>query len=58
MAVKLVSSKDIIKRYRLPYFIINYYTKKGVFKVVKKEGNKRLYSLEEIETRSKEKGML
>lgn len=58
MAVKLVSSKDIIKKHRIPYFIINYYTKKGVFKVVKKEGNKRLYSLEEIETRLKEKGAI
>ncbi|MBU4311595.1 MAG: MerR family transcriptional regulator [Candidatus Omnitrophica bacterium] len=58
MAVKLVSSKEIIKRHHIPYFIINYYTKKGVFKVVKKEGNRRLYSLEEIETRLKEKGVI
>jgi len=58
MAIKLVSSKDIIKRHRIPYFIINYYTKKGVFKVVKKEGSRRLYSLEEIETRLKEKGVI
>lgn len=58
MAAKLVSSKDIIKKHRTPYFIINYYTKKGFFKVVKKEGNKRLYGLEEIETKLKEKGVI
>ena len=58
MAVKLISSKDIIKKHRAPYFIINHYTKKGFFKVVKKEGNKRLYSLEEIEAKLKEKGVI
>lgn len=47
----LISAKQIIKQYRVPYQRINYLTKKGVFKVVARSGNKRLYSLEEIEER-------
>jgi DNA-binding transcriptional MerR regulator len=44
-----VSAKEIIKKYGISYARINYLTKKGVFAVVKKIGNKRLYSLEEID---------
>jgi DNA-binding transcriptional MerR regulator len=44
-----VSAKDIIKKYGIPYARINYLTRKGALKVVKKIGNKRLYSLEEID---------
>lgn len=45
----LVSAIEIIHRYGLSYARINYLTKKGIFKVIKKSGNKRLYSLEEID---------
>ena len=43
-----VSSKNIMKRYKISYYRVNYLTKKGVFKVAKRAGNKRLYSLEEV----------
>jgi len=45
----LISTKEIIKKYGISYAQINYLTKKGVFKVIKKAGNKRLYDLEKIE---------
>jgi DNA-binding transcriptional MerR regulator len=44
-----VSAKEIKKKYGISYARINYLTKKGVFAVEKKIGNKRLYSLEEID---------
>ena len=45
----LISTKDIIKKFRIPYSRINYLTKKGVFNVVKRNGTKRLYDLEQID---------
>lgn len=44
----LISTKEIIKKYGIPYSRINYLTKKRILKVIKRVGNKRLYSLEEI----------
>lgn len=46
----LISTKGIIKEFRIPYSRINYLTKKGVFKIVKRSGTKRLYNLEQIDT--------
>ena len=45
----LVSSKDIILKYSISYKQINYFTRTGIFKVARRIGNKRLYSLEQIE---------
>jgi len=45
----LISTKGIIKEFHIPYSRINYLTKKGVFKIVKRSGTKRLYSLEQID---------
>lgn len=48
-----ISTKDIIKKYNIPYARINYLNRKGIFRVVKRIGNKRLYSLEEIKKKIK-----
>jgi len=50
----LVSSKEIMKKYGISYMRINYLTRKGIFKVVKKVGNKRLYNLEQIDKKIEE----
>lgn len=53
-----ISTKDIIKKYNISYGRINYFSRKGILKVIKKEGNKRLYSLEEIEKKLKNKNLI
>jgi len=44
----LISTREIIRKYGISYARINCLTKKGIFRVVKRVGNKRLYSHEEI----------
>lgn len=45
----LISTKGIIREFHIPYSRINYLTKKGIFKVVKRSGSKRLYDHEQID---------
>jgi len=47
----LIDTKRIIKKYKVSYYRINYLTKKGYIKVVKKTGNKRWYDPEEIDNK-------
>ena len=61
MKSKTVSAKEIIKRYGVPYHTINYYTMIGLFPLLGKNGNERLYEeklirqrLEKISKLSKE----
>jgi DNA-binding transcriptional MerR regulator len=52
MPVKnLLSAKDISKKFKVPYPTINHYTDLGFLSIVKREGNKRLYSEQEVRTR-------
>lgn len=44
----LILSRDIVKRYNIPYSTITHYTNMGFFTVVRRKGNKRLYSESEI----------
>ena len=44
MGKKLISAKDIVKKFNLPYHTLNYYTTIGLLTVVKKEGSARLYN--------------
>lgn len=39
-----ITAKDISKRYKVAYPTINHYTNLGFFSIVKREGNKRLFS--------------
>jgi len=43
MEKKLISAKDIVKKFNLAYCTLNYYTTIGLFPVVKKDGSNRLY---------------
>lgn len=54
MLKKLVCSKDIVIKHNIPYPTITHYTNLGLFRVVGRRGNKRLYDEEEIKLRIKQ----
>jgi len=53
MEKKLISAKDIVKKFNLAYYTINYYTAIGLLRVVKKKGSARLYDEAEVSDRLK-----
>ena len=46
-----LTAKDISKKFKVAYPTINHYTNLGFLSIVKREGNKRLYSGREVRTR-------
>lgn len=46
-----ITAKDIRERFQIPYSKINHYTAIGLFSIVKKDGNKRIYDLTDVEHR-------
>ena len=44
----LISSPQIVARYKISYQTLNYYTNLGLLHVITKKGNKRLYKESEI----------
>ena len=46
-----LTAKDISKKFKVAYPTINHYTNLGFLSIVKREGNKRLYSGKEVRTR-------
>ena len=48
---KLISAKDIIKKYQITYQTINHYTNFGLLHVVTKKGNVRFYDGSRIKER-------
>ena len=48
---RLVSAKDISKKYKVPYPTINHYTDLGFLSIIKRSGNKRMYSDKEVKSR-------
>lgn len=40
---KLITPQQIIKKYKISYQTLNYYTNLGLFSAVNKKGNKRFY---------------
>ncbi len=48
MAGIMIFPEAIIKKFNISYQTINYYTNLGLFVVRKKQGNSRLYDLEEV----------
>jgi DNA-binding transcriptional MerR regulator len=40
---KLIAPTEIVKRYKISYQTLNYYTNLGLFSAVNKVGNKRYY---------------
>lgn len=43
-----ISSTEIIKRYKISYQTLNYYTNLGLLQTLKKKGNKRYYDESEL----------
>lgn len=54
MRKRLIYSKDIVARHNISYPTITHYTNLGLFRVVGRKGNKRLYDEEEIKLRIKQ----
>ena len=48
---KLISAKDIIKKYQITYQTVNHYTNFGLLHVVTKKGNVRFYDGSRIKER-------
>ena len=46
-----ITAKDISKKFKVAYPTINHYTNLGFLSIVKREGNKRLYSGREVKRR-------
>ena len=46
MARKTITSKDIVEKFNISYHTVNYYTAIGIFSVLNKKGNERLYDEE------------
>jgi DNA-binding transcriptional MerR regulator len=46
-----ITAKDISKKFKVAYPTINHYTNLGFLSIVKREGNKRLYSGREVKQR-------
>ena len=48
MHKNLILSRDIVTKYNIPYSTITHYTNMGFFTVVRRKGNKRMYSEDEV----------
>ena len=46
-----ITASEIRQKFELSYSTINHYTNLGLFTVVKKTGNKRIYDLDEVRNR-------
>ena len=46
-----ITAKEICEKLNIPYSKLNHYTYLGFFSIVEKNGNKRIYNWEEVETR-------
>ena len=51
MKRKLISAKEIIRKYQITYQTINHYTNFGLIHIVTKKGNVRLYDESQIRER-------
>jgi len=50
---KIISSKQIVRIYKIPYSTVTYYTNLGFSVVVKRRGNRRFYDNSEIRKKLK-----
>ena len=48
MNKQYMSAKEVVDKYGISYSSLNYYTNLGFFKVKKRNGNVRLYDVEEV----------
>ncbi|HDN86263.1 MAG: hypothetical protein DRP68_02850 [Candidatus Omnitrophota bacterium] len=50
---KLISAKEIAKKFNIPYSTVNHYTNLGFLSVVKRKGNMRFYEETKVKERLK-----
>ncbi len=50
---KIISAKEVIKKFGISYQTLNYYTNIGLLNATKRIGNKRQYIEEEVKKRFK-----
>lgn len=55
---KLITAKEIVKKFNMPYHTVNYYTAIGLLRVLNKNGNERVYDEEETGYRLQKIGEL
>ncbi|MCX5697212.1 MAG: MerR family transcriptional regulator [Candidatus Omnitrophica bacterium] len=53
MNSKYILAQDIVKKYKISYHTVNYYTAIGLLSLIRKEGNKRIYDANEVKVRLK-----
>lgn len=51
MKKKTISAKEIVKKYKIPYHTLNYYTTMGLLPLEGKNGNEREYDEKETASR-------
>ncbi|MCM8819847.1 MAG: helix-turn-helix domain-containing protein [Candidatus Omnitrophica bacterium] len=51
---KIISAKDIVKKYNITYQTVNHYTDFGLLPVLMKKGNVRFYDSEVVERNLKQ----
>ena len=54
----LILSRDIEKKFNIPYYTITHYTNMGFLTVVSRKGNRRLYDENEVRTKLEQIGKL
>ncbi len=48
---KLISSKEVVEKFKISYPTLTHYTNIGLFRVIERRGNKRMYNENEIKKR-------
>ena len=48
---KEITAQEIREKFEISYSAINHYTNLGLFSIVRKSGNKRIYDFSEVESR-------
>jgi len=51
MEKKIIFAKEIVKKYKIPYHTLNYYTTIGLFPILSKVGNVRTYNEDQVKKR-------
>jgi len=49
--MSLLSTKEVVQRFKLSYQTLNYYTNLGFFNIIERRGNKRMFDEQEVKTK-------
>ena len=51
MAKKIISAREVVKKFNIPYHTLNYYSAMGLLPILGKNGNQRLFDEHQIKRR-------